>query len=72
MTIYNVFNLYSRKLHEQFRETPSFLVLFVLLFYDALFSSNNQNSMGHHGPNAPHSAIPQNLALNLNYKGNRK
>ena len=72
MTIYDVFNLYSRILHEQFRESPSFLVLFVSLFSDTLFSCNNQNSMGYHGQNGPHSAISQNLALNLKYKGNRK
>ena len=57
MTIYKVFNLYLRMLHEQFCETPSFLVLFVSLFCDALFSYNNQNSMGRHGQNGPHSAI---------------
>ena len=72
MTIYDVFNLYSRILHEQFLEIPSFLVLFISLFCDALFSYNNQNSMGHHGQNGPHSAISQNLALNLKYKSNRK
>ena len=65
MTIYDVFNLYLRILHEQFRETPSFLVPFVSLFYDALFSYNNQNSMGRHGQNGPYSAISQNVALNL-------
>ena len=65
MTIYDVFNLYLRILHEQFRETPSFLVPFVSLFCDALFSYNNQNSMGRHGQNGPHSAISQNVALNL-------
>ena len=45
---------------------------FVSLFCDALFSSNNQNSIGRHGQNGPHSAISQNLALNLKCKRNRK
>ena len=72
MTIYDVFNLYSRILHEQLRKSPTFLMLFVSLFTDTLFSCNNQNSMGCHGQNGPHSAISQNLALNLKYKGNRK
>ena len=45
---------------------------FVSLFCDALFSSYNQNSMGCHDQNGPHSAISQNLALNLKYKRNRK
>ena len=47
-------------------------MLFLSLFSDTLFSYNNQNSMGCHGQNGPHSAISQNLALNLKYKGNRK
>ena len=59
-------------MHHQFRETPSFLVLFVSLFCDALFSCNHQNSMGRHGQNGPHSAISQNPALNLENEGNRK
>ena len=49
MSIYDVFNLYLRILHEQFRETPSFLVPCVSSFCDALFSYDNQNSMGRHG-----------------------
>ena len=47
-------------------------MLFVSLFCDVLFSCNNQNSMGHHGQNRPHSAISQNVALNLKYKDNMK
>ena len=45
MTIYDVFNLYLRILHEQFLETPSFLVPFVSLFCDASFSYNNQKGI---------------------------
>ena len=72
MTIYDVFNLYLRILHQQFRETSRFLVLFISLFCDALFSNNNQNSMSYHGQTGPHSAISQNLALNLKINGNRR
>ena len=72
MTIYDVFDLQSRVLHQQFRETPSFLVLFISLFCDVLFSYNHQNSMAHHGQNGPHPAISQNPVLNLENKGNRK
>ena len=72
MTIYDVFNPLSRVLHRQFRETQSFLVLFISLFCDVLFSYNHQNSMARHGQNGPHSAISQNPVLNLKSKANRK
>ena len=71
-TVCHIFNLQSCKLHQLLPDNLSFLVLFILLLYDAYFSYNYLNSMSHHGQNGSNLAKSLKVAYDHINKGNMK